>query len=84
MLNSSINEFTRYLEDKDNFLEQHHQLIEQNNCLRTSLDQLKHILKSKLESALQKQKEELTIMMDDYIKLITKLLKDKEELTVNL
>jgi hypothetical protein len=41
-------------------------------------------LKSKLESALQKQKEELTLMMDDYIKLITKLLKDKEELTVSL
>lgn len=33
---------------------------------------------------MQKQKEELTVMMEDYIKLITKLLKDKEELTLNL
>jgi hypothetical protein len=78
LLNSSINQFTRYLEDKDNFYEQHNQLIEQNHCLRASLDELKNILKSKLESALQKQKEELTVMMEDYIKLITKLLKDKE------
>jgi hypothetical protein len=37
-----------------------------------------------LESALLKQKEELTVMMEDYIKLITKLLKDKEDLTVGL
>lgn len=88
LLNSSINQFTRYLEDKDNFkdnfYEQHSQLIEQNNHLRASLDELKNILKSKLENSLQKQKEELTVMMEDYIKLITKLLKDKEDLTVSL
>lgn len=48
LLNSSINQFTRYLEDKDNFYEQHNQLIEQNHSLRASLDELKNILKSKL------------------------------------
>jgi ribosome recycling factor len=36
------------------------------------------ILKEKLENALKKQKEELNTMMEDYIGLITKLLKDKE------
>lgn len=89
LLNSSINQFTRYLQDKDHrhgdsIYEQRNQLIEQNHYLKASLDELKNILKEKLESALKKQKEELTLMMEDYIKLITKLLKDKEELTATL
>lgn len=33
---------------------------------------------------MKKQKEELTLMMEDYIRLITKLLNDKEELTSSL
>ena len=45
---------------------------------------MKNILKGKLESALQKQKEELSKMLEDYISLITKLLQDKEELTITL
>lgn len=38
---------------------------------------MKNILKGKLESALQKQKDELSKMLEDYISLITKLLQDK-------
>ncbi len=39
---------------------------------------MKNILRDKLEVALQKQKEELSKMLEDYISLITKLLQDKE------
>lgn len=45
---------------------------------------MKNVLKVKLESALQKQKDELSKMLEDYISLITKLLEDKEELTIAL
>lgn len=45
---------------------------------------MKNILKDKLESALQKQREELSKMLQDYISLITKLLQDKEELTIRI
>lgn len=38
---------------------------------------MKNILRDKLEIALQKQKEELSKMLEDYISLITKLLQDK-------
>lgn len=38
---------------------------------------MKTILRDKLETALQKQKEELSKMLEDYISLITKLLQDK-------
>lgn len=69
---------------KENIYEQHSQLLEQNSHLRSSLQELKNILRGKLEHSLQKQKDELTLMMDDYIKLITKLLKDKEHLTLAL
>jgi ribosome recycling factor len=82
LLNSSINQFSKYLEREPT--EEHLQLVAQNQHLRTSLSELKSILKEKLESALRKQKLEVTAMMDDYVKLITKLLKDKEELTTSL
>jgi hypothetical protein len=83
LLNSSINQFEKYLEDKDIEME-NNLLLQQNKYLKVSLDQLKLILKDKLENALKKQKEELTVMLEDYIKLITKLLKDKEDLTINI
>ena len=43
-----------------------------------------NILRSKLDSALQKQEQELKGVMADYLQLITKLLADKEELTSSL
>ena len=81
LLNSSINQFTKYLSDRDPLEEEHQQLVAQNNNLRKTLDKLKIIIKQKLVSALSKQKQELNAVMDDYVQLITKLLADKEELT---
>lgn len=52
--------------------------MEQNQYLKSTLSKLKNIIKSKLETALKKQKDELTKMLADYLELITKLLKDKE------
>lgn len=49
--------------------------------MRSALDELRTILKNKLEHALRKQEEELKVVMADYLQLITKLLADKEELT---
>ncbi len=45
---------------------------------------MKSILKDKLENALQRQKDELSKMLEDYISLITKLLQDKEQLTLTV
>ena len=42
------------------------------------------ILKEKLEVALKKNKEELTLMFDEYSSMIRKLLDDKESLTNRL
>lgn len=84
MLNSSINQFTKYLSDRDPLEEQHQQLITQNKDLRKTLDKLKIIIKEKLVSALSRQKQELNAVMEDYVQLITKLLADKEELTATL
>ena len=52
--------------------------------LRGSIHKLKSILKEKLEVALKKNKEELTLMFDEYSTMIKKLLKDKEKLTNQL
>ena len=56
LLNSSINQFTKYLSDKDPLEEEHQQLVAQNLHLRASLEQLKIIIKEKLESALSRQR----------------------------
>ena len=81
MLNSSINHFTRYLEDGEgeDIHNQNHQLKQQNICLKTAIEELRSILKQKLEQALKKQREDLNVMMQDYIQLIKKLLHDKED-----
>lgn len=42
------------------------------------------ILRSKLDSALSKQQQEMKGVMSDYLQLITKLLADKEQLTSSL
>jgi hypothetical protein len=55
LLNSSINQFEKYLEDKDIEME-NNLLLQQNKYLKVSLDQLKLILKDKLENSLKKQK----------------------------
>lgn len=52
--------------------------MKQNQRLTTAIEELKVILKQKLEAALKKQREDLNVMMQDYIQLIQKLLKDKE------
>lgn len=52
-------------------------LEQQNYRLKNALVKMKTILKDKLETALQKQKDELSKMLEDYISLITKLLQDK-------
>lgn len=51
MLNSSINHFTRYLEDGEgeDIHNQNHQLKQQNLCLKTAIEELRSILKQKLE-----------------------------------
>lgn len=56
----------------------------QNSNLKRTLDKLKIIIKEKLVSALKKQREELDGVMEDYVQLITKLLGDKEELTLRV
>jgi uncharacterized protein YcbK (DUF882 family) len=63
--------------------EQSH-LAEQNEYLKAALSELRSILQDKLDKALRKQKEELGFVLSDYLRLITKLLGDKEELTVSL
>ena len=55
-----------------------HQLIRQNQKISAAIEELRIILKQKLEAALRKQREDLNVMMQDYIQLIQKLLKDKE------
>ena len=52
-------------------------LARENKQLRASIDRLKLILKEKLEVALQKNKQELTVMFDEYSNMIRKLLEDK-------
>ena len=52
--------------------------------LKGALHKMKIILKEKLESALKKQKDELSKMLEDYVALITKLLQGKEQLTISL
>jgi hypothetical protein len=59
-------------------------LARENKLLRCSIGKLKLILKQKLEVALKKNKEELTIMFDEYSAMIKKLLEDKETLTDQL
>ena len=81
LLNSSINQFTKYLSDRDTIEEQHQYLMAQNKDLKNTLEKLKMIIKQKLVSALSKQRQELNAVMEDYVQLITKLLADKEELT---
>jgi hypothetical protein len=63
---------------------QNHQLIRQNQRLSAAIEELRNILKQKLEAALRKQREDLNIMMQDYIQLIQKLLKDKESFAAKL
>lgn len=63
---------------------QNHQLIRQNQRLSAAIEELRTILKQKLEAALRKQREDLNVMMQDYIQLIQKLLKDKESLAAKL
>lgn len=45
LLNSSINQFTKYLSDRDPLEEEHQQLVAQNKDLRKTLDKLKTIIK---------------------------------------
>ncbi len=59
-------------------------LARENKLLKNSLAKLKLILKEKLEMALKKNKEELTLMFDEYSNMIKKLLEDKETLTEQL
>lgn len=59
-------------------------LTRENKLLKCSVSKLKQILKEKLEVALKKNKEELTIMFDQYSNMIKKLLEDKETLTNQL
>lgn len=59
-------------------------VIRENKALRGSIERLKLILKEKLEVALKRNKEELTMMFDQYSSMIRKLLEDKEQLTVQL
>ena len=59
-------------------------LTRENKLLKCSVSNLKQILKEKLEVALKKNKEELTIMFDQYSNMIKKLLEDKEILTNQL
>ena len=80
MLNSSINHLERLIIKEDD----NESLEEQNYRLRNALAKMKVILKDKLETALQRQKDELSKMLEDYISLITKLLQDKEELTTTV
>lgn len=63
---------------------QNHHLIRQNQRLSAAIEELRTILKQKLEAALRKQREDLNVMMQDYIQLIQKLLKDKESLAAKL
>lgn len=57
---------------------QNHQLIRQNQRLTIAIEELRTILRQKLEASLKKQREDLNMMMQDYIQLIEKLLSDKE------
>lgn len=84
MLNSSINHFTQYITQHDDMETQNHQLIRQNQRLSAAIEELRTILKQKLETALKKQREDLNVMMQDYIQLIQKLLRDKESIAVRL
>jgi hypothetical protein len=84
ILNSSINHFTQYVSQHDDMETQNHQLIRQNQNLTAAIEELRIILKQKLEAALRKQREDLNVMMQDYIQLIQKLLKDKEAFAVKL
>ena len=59
-------------------------LMRENKMLRDSLSKLKTMLKEKLEEALKKNKEELTLMFDEYSTMIKKLLEDKETLTTQI
>ena len=54
LLNSSINQFEKLIIREDESCES---LEEQNYRLRSALGKMKKILKGKLESALQKQKD---------------------------
>ena len=63
LLNSSINQFTKYLSDRDPLEEEHQQLVAQNKDLRKTLQKLKMIIKQKLVSALNKQRQELNAVM---------------------
>lgn len=78
MLNSSINHFTRYMTEHEDIETQNHQLIRQNQRLTIAMEELRTILRQKLEASLKKQREDLNMMMQDYIQLIEKLLSDKE------
>lgn len=59
LLNSSINQFEKLIIHE----ESGESLEEQNFRLKSALSAMKNILKEKLESALQKQKEELSKML---------------------
>ena len=63
---------------------QSNDLVRENKMLKGSIQKLKSILKEKLEAALKKNKEEITLMFDEYSTMIKKLLEDKEKLTSQL
>lgn len=52
-------------------------LSHENKMLKASVAKLKLMLKEKLAVALQKNKEELIIMFEEYSNMIRKLLEDK-------
>ncbi len=60
------------------------ELAKENKMLRACIEKMKLILKEKLKEALTKNKEELTLMFDEYSAMIKKLLEDKEKLTTQL
>lgn len=56
MLNSSINHFTQFITEHEDIETQNHELIKQNQCLTAAIEELRIILKMKLEAALKKQR----------------------------
>ena len=80
LLYSSISQFEREMMG----VGQGNDLLRENKMLRGSIERLKLILKEKLEVALKRNKEELTMMFDEYSSMIKKLLEDKEQLTAKL
>ena len=54
LLNSSMNHFEEYLMQKDSSVK-NNDLVEQNEKLKEAVQELKHLLKVKLDKALKKQ-----------------------------